>query len=133
MNKNINIAIVGLGQIGIYLYNELRLKKKDIEKKTGKKINLEKYFFQRDINYVKTLSLEIIQNYYSKNFIPPKKLVKINFFPLKSEILVWKNSFKHARIKQIVSIPYFYIKRVILINKFFVKNDVFPRAIGAKS
>ena len=28
MNKNINIAVVGLGQIGIYLYNELNLKKK---------------------------------------------------------------------------------------------------------
>ena len=35
MNKNINIGIVGLGQVGIYLYNELN-KKKDIEKKTGK-------------------------------------------------------------------------------------------------
>ena len=40
MNKNVNIAIVGLGQIGIYLYNELILKKKDIETKTGKKINI---------------------------------------------------------------------------------------------
>ena len=38
MKKNINIAIVGLGQIGIYLYNELNLKKNEIEKKTGKKI-----------------------------------------------------------------------------------------------
>ena len=28
MNKFINIAIVGLGQIGIYLYNELNSKKK---------------------------------------------------------------------------------------------------------
>ena len=26
--KNINIALVGLGQIGIYLYNELQVKKK---------------------------------------------------------------------------------------------------------
>lgn len=102
------------------------------EKKIRKKINLEKYFFQRDINYVKTLSLGIIQNYYSKNSLSPKKLIKINFFPLKSEILVWKNSFKHARIKHIVSIPYFYIKRVLLINKFFVKNNVYPRAIGEK-
>ena len=34
---SINIAIVGLGQIGLYLYNEL-LKKKDIEVKTGKNI-----------------------------------------------------------------------------------------------
>ena len=33
MNKYTNIAIVGLGQIGIYLYNELRLKTKEIEKK----------------------------------------------------------------------------------------------------
>ena len=38
MDKFINIAIVGLGQIGNYLYNELKLKKKEIEKKTGKKI-----------------------------------------------------------------------------------------------
>ncbi len=40
MKKNVNIAIVGLGQIGIYLYNELNLKKKEIEKKTGKKIKI---------------------------------------------------------------------------------------------
>ena len=40
MKKFTNIAIVGLGQIGIYLYNQLRLKTKDIEKKTGKKIRI---------------------------------------------------------------------------------------------
>ncbi len=40
MKKNINIAIVGLGQIGIYLYNEINLKKNEIEKKTGKKIRI---------------------------------------------------------------------------------------------
>ena len=40
MKKKINIAIVGLGQIGNYLFNELNLKKKDIEVKTGKKINI---------------------------------------------------------------------------------------------
>ena len=40
MNKNIKIAIIGLGQVGNYLYNELNLKKKDIEKKTGKKIKI---------------------------------------------------------------------------------------------
>ena len=38
--NNINIAIVGLGQIGIYLYNELNLKKKEIFAKTGKNINI---------------------------------------------------------------------------------------------
>ena len=37
MKKNINIALVGLGQVGIFLYNELNLKKKEIEIKTGKR------------------------------------------------------------------------------------------------
>ena len=41
MKNIINIAIVGLGQVGIYLLNELNTKKKDIEVKTGKKINIE--------------------------------------------------------------------------------------------
>ena len=40
MNKNINIAIVGLGQVGIFLYNELNSKKREIEIKTGKRINI---------------------------------------------------------------------------------------------
>ena len=40
MKNNINIAVVGLGQVGSYLLNELNIKKKDIELKTGKKINV---------------------------------------------------------------------------------------------
>ena len=40
MKNNINIAVVGLGQVGCYLLNELNTKKKDIELKTGKKINV---------------------------------------------------------------------------------------------
>ena len=38
MKKIINIAIIGLGQVGIYLYNEINNKKKEIEIKTGKKL-----------------------------------------------------------------------------------------------
>jgi homoserine dehydrogenase len=40
MKKYIDIAIVGLGQIGNYLYNELKIKTKEIENKTGKKIRI---------------------------------------------------------------------------------------------
>ena len=40
MDRIVNVAIFGLGQIGIYLYNELKLKKSEIEKKTGKKIKI---------------------------------------------------------------------------------------------
>ena len=38
MNNVINIAIVGLGNVGSYLFNELKVKARDIEIKTGKKI-----------------------------------------------------------------------------------------------
>ena len=38
--KIVNIGIIGLGQIGNYLYNEIRKKKNDIELKTGKKIKI---------------------------------------------------------------------------------------------
>ena len=40
MDNNINIAVIGLGQIGSYVLNELNTKKKDIETKTGKRIKV---------------------------------------------------------------------------------------------
>ena len=38
IKKNIKIGIVGLGQIGNYLFNELKIKKKDIKKKLVKQL-----------------------------------------------------------------------------------------------
>ena len=40
MNKIVNVAVVGLGQVGNYLNNELIIKKKEIELKTGKRVNV---------------------------------------------------------------------------------------------
>ena len=40
MKQIINIAVVGLGNVGSYLLNELNKKKKEIENKVGKKINV---------------------------------------------------------------------------------------------
>ncbi len=40
MKKVFNIAVVGLGQVGLYLLNELKKKRKDLEFITGKKINI---------------------------------------------------------------------------------------------
>ena len=40
MNKIVNVAVVGLGQVGNYLNNELITNKKDIELKTGKRVNV---------------------------------------------------------------------------------------------
>ena len=36
MKKDFNIAVVGLGQVGIYLLNELNTKKKKLKKKQEK-------------------------------------------------------------------------------------------------
>ena len=75
--KNINIALVGLGQIGNYLYNELQKKKNDIELKTGKKINIsaisaksinkkrkfiinKKIFFKNPLNIFKQKKINIL-------------------------------------------------------------------------
>ena len=43
MKNLVNIAIIGLGQIGIYLYNELRSKKKKLREKLEKKLILLLY------------------------------------------------------------------------------------------
>ncbi len=65
-----NVAIVGLGQIGNYLYNELKLKKKEIEIKTGKKIRVvaisaksknKKRFFKIDKKIFFTNPLDIFK------------------------------------------------------------------------
>ena len=77
--------------------------------------------------------LKIDKKYYNKKYyLADNKKIHVNVLPIKAEILVWKNSFKQKRIKHILSIPYFYLKRVILINKFFIKNNHFPYSIGTK-
>ena len=64
MKRNFNIAIIGLGQIGNYLYNELRIKKKDIEKKTATKIEIVA-ISARNINKKRKYSIK--KNIFYKN------------------------------------------------------------------
>ena len=70
MSKLINIAVVGLGQVGNYLLNELNIKKKDIELKTGKKINVVAVS-ARNIN--KKRKFKINKKIFYKN---PLKILK---------------------------------------------------------
>ena len=72
MNKIVNIAVVGLGQVGIYLLNELTTKKKDIELKTGKKINIVG-ISAKDIN--KKRKFKINKKIFYKN---PLEIIKKN-------------------------------------------------------
>ena len=70
MNKNIKIAIIGLGQIGNYLFNEIKNKKKEIEIKTGKKIIIEA-ISAKDIN--KKRKFKIDKKIFYRN---PLKIIK---------------------------------------------------------
>ena len=55
MKKNINIAIVGLGNIGSRLYKEIISKKKDIGLKTNTNINIVPLFLQKILIKKETL------------------------------------------------------------------------------
>ena len=91
--KNVNIGLVGLGQIGIYLYNELQKKRKDIELKTGKKINItaisaknikkkrkfkinKKIFFKNPLNILKNNKIDILFECIGMSGDISKKLVE---------------------------------------------------------
>ena len=93
MKKKVNIAVVGLGQIGIYLLNELNTKKKDIELKTGKKINViavsaknpnkkrkfkinKKIFYKNPLDIIKKLNVDILFESIGKSDGISKKIVE---------------------------------------------------------
>ena len=96
------------------------------------KVNIDKnLFFLRDIKFFECLAVDIIK-FYKYNFIfKNKKKIYFNFLPMKCELLVWKNTFRHRKIKHILSIPFFYLKRILLINKLVIKNKYFPYSIGS--
>ena len=54
----------------------------------------------------------------------------IKWKPLKCEILTWKNSFKNRKFQHLLSIPYFYLMRILFINRFFCKYKDLPYSIG---
>ena len=93
INKKINIAVVGLGQVGNYLLNELNIKKKDIQLKTGKKIEIagisaknknkkrrfkinKSIFFKNPIDIIKKKKKKIIFQKIEKKNEKQKKIAK---------------------------------------------------------
>ena len=102
INKNINIAVIGLGQIGSYIANEIKIKKKDIYLKTGKKLNLvaisaknknkkrkfkfnKKIFFTNPFDIFHKKKIHIIIEAIGKSDGISKKIVE---FALKNKIHV---------------------------------------------
>ena len=123
--KNVNIGLVGLGQIGIYLYNELQKKRKDIELKTGKKINItaisaknikkkrkfkinKKIFFKNPLNILKNNKIDILFECIGMSGGISKKLVET---ALKNKIHVITQN------KALISKHGDYLSKLAEINK----------------
>ena len=81
MNKLINIAVVGLGQVGNYLLNELNTKKKDIELKTSKRIRIVAVS-ARNINKKRKFKVDKKIFYKNPLEIFKKNNIKINLAEL---------------------------------------------------
>ena len=92
MKNKINIAIIGLGQIGNFLYNEISLKK-DIELKTGKIINIvavsaknrnkkrkykidKKIFYSNPLKIIKRKKIDILFEVIGQSDGISKKIVE---------------------------------------------------------
>ena len=94
MSNICKIAIIGLGQIGNYLYRELNLRKKDIEIKTGKKIQIvaisaknknkkrnfkidKKIFYSNPLKILKSKKIDILFESIGQSDGISKKVVEI--------------------------------------------------------
>ena len=75
MKMNLNIAVVGLGQVGNYLLNELDRKKKEIELITGKRINVVAVSAK---NLKKKRKFKVNKNIFFKNPLDIFKLKKVD-------------------------------------------------------
>ena len=75
MKEFVNVALVGLGQIGNYFYNEINTKKKEIEVKTGKSIRIVAISAK---NKNKKRKFKINKNIFYKNPIDILKEKKVN-------------------------------------------------------
>ena len=75
MKMNLNIAVVGLGQVGNYLLNELNTKKKEIELITGKRINIVAVSAK---NLKKKRKFKVNKNIFFKNPLDIFKLKKVD-------------------------------------------------------
>ncbi len=75
MNKKMNIAIVGLGNIGSYFYKYLRNNKKEIFKKTNVNINILRVSAR---NRLKKRSFKINKKLWLKNYLDCTKMKNID-------------------------------------------------------
>jgi len=122
--KNVNIGIVGLGQIGSRLYNEIIAKKKDIEVKTGKNVNIIAISAK---NFRKKRSFKFNKKIFFKNPLDIAKNPNVNII---FELIGLPGGIS----KKIVEISLKNKKHVITANKaLMAKNGDFLSLIAEKN
>ena len=93
----------------------------------------KKIFFEKDIAIIENKIKNILINYNYPMRSKSKKNIKyIMFLPFKFELIVWLNSFKNRNFKQLLQIPFFLLKRLIIFFKKtpYDKNEL-PYSVGA--
>jgi len=88
------------------------------------------FFEERDLGYFKYTLDDILKKYNYKIDISRKAMPHLK--PLKCELISWKKIIKNKQIKHSFSIIYFYLKRILKFNKFFIKNITLPNTILLK-
>ena len=88
------------------------------------------FFEDRDLGYFKYVLDDILNKYNYKIDISRKAMPHLR--PLKCELISWKKTIKNKQIKHSFSIIYFYLKRILKFNKYFIKNITLPNTILLK-
>ena len=86
-------------------------------------------FYKKDFGFFNNVLKDFLLKYNYKIDNKPTDFFK-NLAPLKCEMITWKNTIRHKKIKHIFSIPYFYLKRIIFINFFGGLNNCYPKVFG---
>ena len=123
MKNKVNIGIIGLGQIGGRLFKEIQSKKRDIEIKTGKKLNILA-ICAKNIN--KKRNFKFNKKIFVKNPIKIARDPKINII---FELIGFSNGIS----KKIVETALKSKKHVITANKALIaKNGDYLSLIAEK-
>ncbi len=86
-------------------------------------------FEESDLGYLKYILNDILKKYNYK--INIEKKMAFHFKPLKCERISWKKTIENKQIKHSISILFFYLKRVLKFNIFFIKKEIFlPKSIS---
>ena len=86
---------------------------------------------KKDIEYLQNYLKDFLVNYNYPIRSNGLKFSFIKFLPLKAEIKIWKKSFTKFNILQILSIFFYWIKRINLMKKKKFNKQHFPRSLGS--